>query len=188
MPTDLKIVTKLTAPTTQDHPSQTSPDVPSTIRTLNGDKPALHLHPQRRGTLSAGHAFVQNLRRGHYELGVGINPRHRLTAIFTEHTRPFDRQHTGNLGCFPPTQQTSPGDVVPGPGKSGVDENQRIWITPQVGLTDRETSVRAAVRAGARSRADHSSVDRTTRSVPATQLLSPDMMARASGAPVIPPM
>jgi transposase, IS6 family len=34
--------------------------------------------------ISAGHAFVQNLRRGHYELGVDIDPRHRLTAIFTE--------------------------------------------------------------------------------------------------------
>ena len=33
-----------------------------------------------------GHAFVQNLRHGHYELGVDIDPRHRLTAIFTELT------------------------------------------------------------------------------------------------------
>ncbi len=37
--------------------------------------------------ISAGHAFVQNLRRGHYELGVDIDPRHRLTAIFTELAR-----------------------------------------------------------------------------------------------------
>ena len=34
--------------------------------------------------ISAGHAFLQNLRRGHYELGVDTDPRHRLTAIFTE--------------------------------------------------------------------------------------------------------
>jgi IS6 family transposase len=34
--------------------------------------------------ISAGHAFVQNLRRGHYELGMDIDPRHRLTAIITE--------------------------------------------------------------------------------------------------------
>lgn len=34
--------------------------------------------------ISAGHAFVQNLRRGHYELGVDIDPRHRLPMIFTE--------------------------------------------------------------------------------------------------------
>ncbi len=34
--------------------------------------------------ISTGHAFIQNLRRGHYELGWDIDPRHRLTAIFTE--------------------------------------------------------------------------------------------------------
>ena len=34
--------------------------------------------------ISAGHAFVQNLRRGHYELGWDIDRRHRLTSIFTE--------------------------------------------------------------------------------------------------------
>jgi transposase, IS6 family len=37
--------------------------------------------------ISAGHAFVQNLRHGHYELGLDANPRHRLTAIFTELAR-----------------------------------------------------------------------------------------------------
>jgi hypothetical protein len=30
------------------------------------------------------HAFVQNLHRGHYELGMDIAQRHQLTAIFTE--------------------------------------------------------------------------------------------------------
>lgn len=34
--------------------------------------------------ISTGHAFVQNLRRGHYELGVDSDPRHRLQAVFTE--------------------------------------------------------------------------------------------------------
>jgi transposase, IS6 family len=34
--------------------------------------------------ISAGHAFVQNLRRSHYELGVDVDPQHRLQAIFTE--------------------------------------------------------------------------------------------------------
>ena len=34
--------------------------------------------------ISTGHAFVQNLRRGHYELGWEFDRRHRLTAIFTE--------------------------------------------------------------------------------------------------------
>jgi transposase, IS6 family len=34
--------------------------------------------------ISTGHAFIQNLRRGHYELSWDIDPRHQLTAIFTE--------------------------------------------------------------------------------------------------------
>jgi transposase-like protein len=32
----------------------------------------------------AGHAFVQNLRRGHYELGLDIHPALRVSAAFTE--------------------------------------------------------------------------------------------------------
>jgi transposase, IS6 family len=36
--------------------------------------------------ISAGHAFVQNLRRGHYELGSDFDPRHRLLAAFAELT------------------------------------------------------------------------------------------------------
>ncbi len=34
--------------------------------------------------ISTGHAFVQNLRRGHYELGLDVDPRHRLAVAFTE--------------------------------------------------------------------------------------------------------
>jgi transposase-like protein len=34
--------------------------------------------------ISAGHDFVQNLRRGHYELGVEVDPRHRLADAFTD--------------------------------------------------------------------------------------------------------
>jgi len=34
--------------------------------------------------ISAGHAFVQNLRRGYYELGIDLDPRHRLPAAFAE--------------------------------------------------------------------------------------------------------
>jgi transposase, IS6 family len=37
--------------------------------------------------ISAGHAFVQNLRRGHYELGWDIDRRYRLTSIFAELAR-----------------------------------------------------------------------------------------------------
>jgi IS6 family transposase len=32
----------------------------------------------------SGHALVQNLRRGHYELGLDVGPGRRLEAIFTE--------------------------------------------------------------------------------------------------------
>jgi IS6 family transposase len=34
--------------------------------------------------ISAVHAFVQNLRRGHYELGVDVDPRHRIPMAFAE--------------------------------------------------------------------------------------------------------
>lgn len=34
--------------------------------------------------ISAGHAFVQNLRRGHHELATDVTPRHRLPTAFTE--------------------------------------------------------------------------------------------------------
>ena len=36
--------------------------------------------------VSAGHAFIQNVRRGHYELGVDVNPNNRLLAAFAELT------------------------------------------------------------------------------------------------------
>ena len=32
----------------------------------------------------SGHAFVQNLRRGHYVLGLDTEPGRRLEAVFTE--------------------------------------------------------------------------------------------------------
>jgi transposase, IS6 family len=34
--------------------------------------------------ISAGHAFVQNLRRGHYELSMELHPQQQLPAAFTE--------------------------------------------------------------------------------------------------------
>jgi transposase-like protein len=37
-------------------------------------------------TVIAGHAFVQNLRRGHYELAVDALPAMRVAAAFTELT------------------------------------------------------------------------------------------------------
>jgi transposase, IS6 family len=35
----------------------------------------------------AGHAFVQNLRRGHYEIGLDAPPATRLAEAFTELAR-----------------------------------------------------------------------------------------------------
>jgi transposase, IS6 family len=34
--------------------------------------------------ISAGHAFVQNLHGGHYELRTDIDPRRRIPQAFTE--------------------------------------------------------------------------------------------------------
>jgi IS6 family transposase len=34
--------------------------------------------------ISGGHAFVQNLHRGHYEFGIDADPKHRLLAAFAE--------------------------------------------------------------------------------------------------------
>jgi IS6 family transposase len=36
--------------------------------------------------ISAGHAFVQNLKRGHYELGMEVPAKRRLAAAFAELT------------------------------------------------------------------------------------------------------
>jgi IS6 family transposase len=54
----------------------------SRLRPMRGLKPI-----RSARVISAGHAFVQNLRRGHYELGLDANPRHRLPAVFTELAR-----------------------------------------------------------------------------------------------------
>jgi transposase, IS6 family len=34
--------------------------------------------------IAAGHAFIQNLRRGHYELATDVPPLHRIAAAFTD--------------------------------------------------------------------------------------------------------
>jgi IS6 family transposase len=48
-------------------------------------RPMRGLHTLRSAhVISTGHAFVQNLRRGHYELGVDVDPRHRTPAAFAE--------------------------------------------------------------------------------------------------------
>ena len=48
-------------------------------------RPMRGLHRLRSArVISAGHAFVQNLRRGHYELAVDLHPNHRISVAFTE--------------------------------------------------------------------------------------------------------
>jgi transposase, IS6 family len=42
--------------------------------------------PQPAMVVTAGHAIVQNLRRGQYELGVDVAPCHRVAAAFNERT------------------------------------------------------------------------------------------------------
>jgi transposase-like protein len=34
-----------------------------------------------------GHAFMQNMRRGHYELGIEVRPHRRVATAFTELAR-----------------------------------------------------------------------------------------------------
>jgi transposase, IS6 family len=34
--------------------------------------------------ITAGHAFVQNFHRGHYEVGTDVDPRCRIPHAFTE--------------------------------------------------------------------------------------------------------
>jgi IS6 family transposase len=41
-------------------------------------------HFRSAEVIACGHAFVQNLRRGHYELASDVSPPLRLTAAFTE--------------------------------------------------------------------------------------------------------
>jgi IS6 family transposase len=44
-------------------------------------------HLSSAGTVAAGHAFIQNLRRGHYELTADVLPHHRVRAAFDELAR-----------------------------------------------------------------------------------------------------
>jgi transposase, IS6 family len=48
-------------------------------------RPTRGLKRQRSArVLAAGHAFVQNLRRGHYDITAGTPARHRLRIAFGE--------------------------------------------------------------------------------------------------------
>ena len=53
--------------------------VKSRLRPMRGLK-----HDRNAGVVIAGHAFIQNLRRGHYELAVEEPANRRLTVAFDE--------------------------------------------------------------------------------------------------------
>ena len=62
-------------------------------------------------TIVAGHAFVQNLRRGHYELAVDVPANDRVRAAFTELSLPLTRGYPRRPPARPncsqrPTQQS----------------------------------------------------------------------------------
>ena len=54
------------------------------LRPMRGLKQLRSAH-----VVSTGHAFVHNLRRGHYELSVDVDQRHRLPAVFTGLAHPI---------------------------------------------------------------------------------------------------
>jgi IS6 family transposase len=49
------------------------------LRPMRGLKKLRSIH-----VINTGHAFIQNLRRGHYELGIDAHPKRQLPAAFTE--------------------------------------------------------------------------------------------------------
>jgi hypothetical protein len=67
---------------------------PSSTRPVNGHRLKSRLRPMRglkrlrsARVISTGHAFIQNIRRGHYELGIEEPTTLRVMAAFTELTR-----------------------------------------------------------------------------------------------------
>ena len=42
------------------------------------------MHYRSARILAAGHAFVQNLRRGHYDIATEVRAHHKLRTIFDE--------------------------------------------------------------------------------------------------------
>ena len=75
------------------------PDMSPSNTATTGSKPGhgrlkARLRPMRglqrfatTAVIALGHAFVQNLRRGHYELALDASPALRLAAAFTELAR-----------------------------------------------------------------------------------------------------
>jgi hypothetical protein len=60
------------------------------------------------GTVITGHAFVQNLRRGHYELGVEARPALRVAAAFTELAHAIRRTGPARSACLLIRNATDP--------------------------------------------------------------------------------
>jgi streptolysin S family bacteriocin protoxin len=50
--------------------------------------------------ISTGHAFIQNLRRGHYEFGIDVDPRHRLQRLAPNSRTPFNTAPQLSLPAF----------------------------------------------------------------------------------------
>jgi IS6 family transposase len=56
------------------------------IMAVEGPAPPMRGLKQFRSVrvISVGHAFIQNVRRGHYELATDVDPRLRLATAFAE--------------------------------------------------------------------------------------------------------
>ena len=57
--------------------------------------------------ISTGHAFIQNLRRGHYELALDLDPNHQLPAALTERSRHLNNTKAAVNGAHPSTNATA---------------------------------------------------------------------------------
>jgi hypothetical protein len=68
-----------------DTPRDGGRRVLGTLRLKAGLRPMRGLKTDRTArVVIAGHAFMQNVRRGHYELGVEAEPRLRVAEAFSE--------------------------------------------------------------------------------------------------------
>jgi hypothetical protein len=58
--------------------------------------------------VSAGHAFIQNVRRGHYELGIEARTNKRLPAAFAELTLAIGMKFPCRCACLSSANATGP--------------------------------------------------------------------------------
>jgi hypothetical protein len=58
--------------------------------------------------VSAGHAFIQNVRRGHYELGIEARANKRLPAAFAELTLAIGMKFPCRCACLSSANATGP--------------------------------------------------------------------------------